>query len=124
MTAKDELAKLKREVEELKTKLSAPKSEPFVPEPYQRFDPTAGMSMPPSALAAMVAAVPRPHGPRHCDARWLRPNGSKRSGRNPQLANDHRRSPWRRQWLGEGNPPWTSAGRCSGRPIDGCARCA
>ena len=58
MTAKDELAKLKREVEELKTKLSAPKSEPFVPEPYQRFDPTAGMSMPPSALAAMVADVP------------------------------------------------------------------
>ena len=58
MTAKEELAKLRREVEELKTKLSPPKSEPFKPEPYQRYDPTAGMSMPRSALAAMVAAVP------------------------------------------------------------------
>jgi hypothetical protein len=56
MTAKEELAALKREVEELKAKLSPPK--PFVPEPYQRYDPTAGMCMPPSALAAMVAAVP------------------------------------------------------------------
>jgi hypothetical protein len=57
MTAKDELAALKREVEELKAKLSPPK--PFVPEPYQRYDPTAGMCMPPSALRAMVAAEPR-----------------------------------------------------------------
>jgi hypothetical protein len=56
MTAKDELAKLKREVEELKAKLSPPK--PFVPQPHQQYDPTAGMCMPPSALAAMVAAVP------------------------------------------------------------------
>jgi hypothetical protein len=56
MTAKDELAALKREVEELKAKLSPPK--PFKPEPYQRYDPTEGMCMPPSALAAMVAAVP------------------------------------------------------------------
>jgi hypothetical protein len=56
MTAKEELAALKREVEELKAKLSPPK--PFKPEPYQRYDPTAGMCMPPSALAAMVAAVP------------------------------------------------------------------
>jgi hypothetical protein len=56
MTAKEELAALKREVEELKAKLSPPK--PFVPEPYQRYDPTAGMCMPPSALRAMVEAVP------------------------------------------------------------------
>jgi hypothetical protein len=56
MTAKEELAALRREVEELKAKLSPPK--PFVPEPYQRYDPTEGMRMPPSALAAMVAAVP------------------------------------------------------------------
>jgi hypothetical protein len=56
MTAKEELAALKREVEELKAKLSPPK--PFVPEPYQRYDPTENMRMPPSALAAMVAAVP------------------------------------------------------------------
>jgi len=56
MTAKDELAALKREVEELKAKLSPPK--PLVPQPHQQYDPTAGMCMPPSALAAMVAAVP------------------------------------------------------------------
>jgi hypothetical protein len=52
----DELAALKREVEELKAKLSPPK--PFVPQPHQQYDPTAGMCMPPSALAAMVNAVP------------------------------------------------------------------
>jgi hypothetical protein len=57
MTAKEELAALKREVEELKAKLAPPK--PFTPEPFQRYDPTAGMSMPPSALAAMVNAEPR-----------------------------------------------------------------
>jgi hypothetical protein len=56
MTAKEELAALKREVEELKAKLAPPK--PFVPEPYQRYDPTEGMRMPPSALRAMVEAVP------------------------------------------------------------------
>ena len=52
----DEIAALKKNVEELEAKLSPPK--PFVPEPYQRYDPTAGMCMPPSALAAIVAAVP------------------------------------------------------------------
>jgi hypothetical protein len=57
MTKKDdELAKLKARVEELERAAAPPK--PFVPEPYQRYDPTAGMCMPPSALAAMVAAVP------------------------------------------------------------------
>jgi hypothetical protein len=56
MTAKDELAALKREVEELKAKLSPPK--PFVPEPYQRYDPTAGMSMPRSTMLEMARAVP------------------------------------------------------------------
>jgi hypothetical protein len=53
----DEIAALKKKVEELEAKLSPPK--PFVPEPYQKYDPTAGMCMPPSALAAMVAAEPR-----------------------------------------------------------------
>jgi hypothetical protein len=52
----DELAALKKKVEELEAKLSPPK--PFVPQPYERYDPTAGMCMPPSALAAMVNAVP------------------------------------------------------------------
>jgi hypothetical protein len=57
MTAKEELAALKREVEELKARLSPPK--PFVPKPHEPYDPTAGMCMPPSALRAMVAAEPR-----------------------------------------------------------------
>ena len=57
MTAKEELAALKKKVEELEAKLSPPK--PFVPPPYERYDPTAGMCMPPSALRAMVAAEPR-----------------------------------------------------------------
>ena len=35
-----------------------PAPEPFKPAPYQRYDPTAGMRMPDSALRAMVAAVP------------------------------------------------------------------
>jgi hypothetical protein len=56
MTAKEELAALKREVEELKAKLSPPK--PFVPKPHEPYDPTAGMCMPPSALRAMLAAEP------------------------------------------------------------------
>jgi len=55
----DEIAALKREVEELKAKVSPPKSEPFVPEPYQRYDPTANFSLPPSALRDMIAAEPR-----------------------------------------------------------------
>jgi len=41
----EEIAALRKEVEEIKAKLSPPK--PFVSEPYQRYDPTAGMCMPP-----------------------------------------------------------------------------
>jgi hypothetical protein len=57
MTDKDELAALKKKVEELEAKVSPPKEKPFVP--HQRYDPTEGMRMPPSALQAMVAAEPR-----------------------------------------------------------------
>jgi hypothetical protein len=53
----DEIAKLKARVEELERANKPPK--PFVPPPYERYDPTAGMSMPPSALRAMLAAEPR-----------------------------------------------------------------
>jgi len=53
----DEIAALKARVEELERANKPPK--PFVPEPYQRYDPTAGMSMPRSALEAMIAAEPR-----------------------------------------------------------------
>ena len=52
----DEIAALKARVEELERANKRPK--PFVPEPYQRYDPTAGMSMPRSALEAMIAAEP------------------------------------------------------------------
>jgi hypothetical protein len=66
MNNDDELAALKKKVEEqgrelaeLKAAQPKPPPEPFKPEPYQRYDPTAGMSMPPSALREMVAAEPR-----------------------------------------------------------------
>jgi len=56
MTKKDEIAALKARVEELERANKPPK--PFVPEPYEPIDWTARMTMPPSALAAMVEAVP------------------------------------------------------------------
>jgi hypothetical protein len=64
MSEKDEIAALKKEVEALKSALSGKEDKPqpkkeFVPQPYQRYDPTAGMSMPRSALEAMIAAEPR-----------------------------------------------------------------
>ena len=59
MTKKDELAELKARVAELERAAKPePKSE-FKPEPFERYDPTANFSMPPSALRAMVAAEPR-----------------------------------------------------------------
>jgi hypothetical protein len=51
-----EVAAQRARVEELERKAKPPA--PFVPIPYERFDPTARMSMPPSALAEMVNAVP------------------------------------------------------------------
>jgi hypothetical protein len=57
MTKKDdEIAALRKRIEELEAKAKPP--EPFKPQPYQRYDPTERMCMPPSALAAMVNAVP------------------------------------------------------------------
>jgi hypothetical protein len=56
MTNKDEIAELKARVAELER--AAKPAKPFVPQPYERYDPTAGMSMPRSALAEMARAVP------------------------------------------------------------------
>jgi hypothetical protein len=58
---KAEVAAQRAEVEALKAaqvKAAAP-PEPFKEKPFQRYDPTAGMCMPPSALAAMIAAEPK-----------------------------------------------------------------
>ena len=52
----EELAALKARVAELE-RANKPK-EPFKPQPYEPIDWTARMSMPPSALRAMVEAVP------------------------------------------------------------------
>jgi hypothetical protein len=56
---KDELAALRKEVEALKSALSGKEDKPppkkeFVEQPYQRYDPTAGMSMPLSTLREMA----------------------------------------------------------------------
>ena len=60
MTDDDKIASLKAELKaELEAEAEArAKAKPFVPIPHERFDRTAGMSMPPSALEAMVNAVP------------------------------------------------------------------
>jgi hypothetical protein len=50
----DELAALKARISELEAKVSPPPKKEFVPEPYQRYDPTEGMRMPPSALREMA----------------------------------------------------------------------
>jgi hypothetical protein len=63
MTTKDEIAKLKQEladqrarVAELEEKAKPPA--PFVPQPHQRYDPTANFTLPPSVVREMAAAVP------------------------------------------------------------------
>ena len=59
MTQKEELAALKKRVAELEAMAKPPEpAKPFVPEPPWHYDPTANMSMPPSALREMVNAVP------------------------------------------------------------------
>jgi hypothetical protein len=52
----DELAALKARVEELERAAKPPA--PFDPGPYQRYDPTEGMSMPASVVREMARAVP------------------------------------------------------------------
>jgi hypothetical protein len=54
MSDKDKIAALEARIAELEAKGKPPA--PFTPEPYQQFDRTAGMSMPPSAIQEMVNA--------------------------------------------------------------------
>jgi hypothetical protein len=56
----DKIAELERQMAEQKRELDALKAAqapptPFTPEPYQRWDPTAGMSMPRSTMQEMTA---------------------------------------------------------------------
>ena len=53
----EEFAELRKRVAALERAATPP--EPFKEVPYQKYDPTAGMCMPPSALRAMIAAEPR-----------------------------------------------------------------
>ena len=59
-TTEEELADLKRQVAELKAEQARLKGEPPTPprKPWPKWDPTEGMSMPPSALREMVRVVP------------------------------------------------------------------
>jgi hypothetical protein len=54
MTNDEKIAALTKRIEELEAKSAPPAKPAFVPPPYQRYDPTEGMRMPPSALQAMV----------------------------------------------------------------------
>ena len=53
---KDELEALKQRVAELEAKAKPP--EPLKSEPFQRYDPTANFTLPPSVVREMAAAVP------------------------------------------------------------------
>jgi hypothetical protein len=64
MTDKKEIAELRAEVAALKAALSGKEDKPepkkeFVPQPYEPIDWTARMSMPRSAMEAMIAAEPK-----------------------------------------------------------------
>jgi hypothetical protein len=52
MNHEQRIAELEKELAKLKGEKPRPS------EPWQKYDPTAQMTMPPSAVAAMVAAVP------------------------------------------------------------------
>jgi hypothetical protein len=57
MSTKEAISDLKRQLAEVKDAMRAAQPKPeksFTPQPYQRWDPTEGMSMPESALREMV----------------------------------------------------------------------
>ena len=55
MSDESELTELRKQVAKLKDQLNPP---PRQPSTHPRFDPTEGMSMPKSAMQAMIDAVP------------------------------------------------------------------
>jgi hypothetical protein len=121
-TDKDRIAALEREVAALKEKAKPP--EPFVPkEPYQRYDPTANMSMPLSTLRDMCNAVPD-----HVMRGVIRDNRAP-SGRpgvipDSQQPSNVRPSPARSNtpgWVTApalSNPPGTGPGSLSDKIVD------
>ena len=58
MSNEDRIAKLERELAELKAKAEPQEKKPFKSKASFHYDPTEGMGMPPSAVRAMCAVVP------------------------------------------------------------------
>jgi len=54
----DRIAKLERELTELKAQVKPPEPKPFVPTPMPKYDPTENFRLPASAVRAMVDVIP------------------------------------------------------------------
>jgi hypothetical protein len=94
----DELSKLKKEIADLKQRIDPP---PRQPSTHPRFDPTEGMSMPRSAMQAMIDAVPdRLMNELRSDA--LKPNPMTLSGGvTKPTATESPKSIGKKGWIGE-----------------------
>jgi len=86
-----EIEELKKRVAELEK--AAKPAEPFVPVPRYQFDPTEGMSMPRSAIQAMIDAVPD-RLMRDLRADALKPNPVTGSAPQPQQQQVKRGTGW------------------------------
>ena len=109
------MADQKAEIEALKPK---PPPAPFVDKPHQRYDPTEGMSMPRSALEAMIAAEPRGfmHDVALRDARA--PNTSAMIPNQPSNRGGDVREPLRGYSSPLSNPPGTGPGSQADKIVD------